>query len=186
MRADLTASELRYCETIRVKDAALRTYLASNIADQEPGALFTYLIDLKRILGNFNNDISFVAGLLAKSFIRERFGVDFDAAHKPQGASGFDVECVTNGGERIVGEIKTTTPYHPGFGANQRKEIQKDLLRLAGSPAEHRFMFVTDADSYRTLHRGAFSRCAPGVEIVNLVRGESFVCPGETEIRAGL
>jgi hypothetical protein len=173
----LTAAEVRYCDAIRAKDSALRILLDTRRPDGEPVHLLEYLTALKNTLGNINNDISFVASLLVKPFLRERFGVEFDAASKPQGAKGIDICCVTADGARIVGEIKTTKPYQPGFGAAQKKEILKDLLRLVSTPAEHRFMFVTDAESYRTLCGKAFASSAPGVEIVDLVGGHCFVCP---------
>jgi hypothetical protein len=147
----LTAGEKRYLDAILAKDAALRALLSSGVPNNDPLKLLAYLIAVKSTLGNLNNDVSFVASLLVKPLLRERFGIEFDAAFKAQGASGSDVECLLPDGNRVVGEIKTTKPYQPGFGAAQKKEITKDLLRLANSDAEHRFMFVTDAESYRTI-----------------------------------
>jgi hypothetical protein len=177
MYQGLTVSEVRYCETIHAKDSSLRGLLATHRLGSDPVQLLQYLISLKNVLGNINNDISFVASLLVKPFLRQRFGIEFDAASKPQGAVGMDIECLMANGTRIVGEIKTTKPYQPGFGANQKKEIQKDLRKLAASMAEHRFMFVTDAESYRTICGKAFASLAPGVEIVDLVSEQCFVCP---------
>jgi hypothetical protein len=40
-----------------------------------------------------------------------------------------DIEAITLDGLIIVGELKTTEPYQPGFGAQQRTMIMKDLDR---------------------------------------------------------
>jgi hypothetical protein len=143
----------------------------------DPAAMFNYLVAVKNTIGNLNNDISFLATLLVKPFMRKRFGIEFDAALKPQGAPGLDLDCTLSDGTRVVGELKTTKPYQPGFGAAQKREITKDLARLASAEAAHRFMFVTDAESFRTICRPSFSCLAPGVEVVDLVTGETFICP---------
>jgi len=121
-----------------------------------------------------------------EAFLPKRFGIELDAALKPQGAPGMDIDCTLPDGTRIVGELKTTKPYQPGFGAAQKREITKDLLRLAETAAAHRFMFVTDAHSYLTICKPSFASLAPGVEVVDLVKGESFVCPSaERNTQAG-
>jgi hypothetical protein len=176
---ELTASERSYVNNILAKTAAVGGLLGGSAPAKSPRELLAYLTDLKNALGNLNNDISFVASLLVKPFLRERFGIEFDAALKPQGAAGPDIECVLPDGNLIVGEIKTTKPYQPGFGAKQKEEIRKDLLRLSNSAAAHRFMFVTDSECYRTICGKAFSSRAPGVEVVNLVTGEGFIGPME-------
>jgi hypothetical protein len=76
----------------------------------------------------------------------------------------------------VVGELKTTKPYQPGFGAAQRTHILKDLARLATSSADHRFMFVVDPNAYRTLCTRSFASRAPGVEVVDLITRQGFVC----------
>jgi hypothetical protein len=136
-----------------------------------------YLTGIKHSLGNVNNDIGFVATLLARAYLNRRFGItDFDAAGKPQGASGIDIAALTADGKIVVGELKTTKPYQPGFGAAQRTSVLKDLARLATTTADHRFMFVVDPDAYRALGRRNFASKAPGVEVVDLVTGENFTC----------
>jgi hypothetical protein len=141
----LTEAELRYCLNIASKDSALRGLLDARQPGAEPAGMFDYLVAVKNILGNLNNDISFVASLLVKPFLRQRFGIEFDAALKPQGAPGMDVDCTLQDGTRIVGELKTTKPYQPGFGAAQKREITKDLLRLAGTVAADSCLSPTPA-----------------------------------------
>ena len=83
------------------------------------------------------------------------------------------MEIVTSAGLRIVAELKTTKPYQPGFGAAQKANIKKDLERLASTDADHRIMFVTDADAFRTLCGPAYRERYPSVEIVNALTGDS-------------
>lgn len=174
------AGETRYCDNIRIKDKSLREFLAvQSLCDPVPTAEWlAYLIGIKDILGNLNNDVSFVATLLIKDYLLQRFEIDdFDASAKLQGAPGIDVEAKTKDGRTIVGELKTTKPYQPGFGAAQRTSILKDLARLSKSNADHRLMFVVNTDAYDALVHERLASKAPGVEIIDLVSGKSFICP---------
>jgi len=176
---ELTEPEERYCDLVRRKDRALRDFLEQHSLSEAADARkwLTYLIGLKSTLGNINNDLGFIATLLVKSYLAGRFGhLEFDAAGKPQSASGIDIEVRTADGLTIIGELKTTKPYQPGFGAAQRTAIIKDLSRLANSHAHHKFMFVVDADAFSALCKPSFSSRAPGVEIVDLLSGKTFSC----------
>jgi hypothetical protein len=169
---ELSMLEARYWDEIRGKDAALRAFLSgSSLVDsRNPTAWFSYLTNIRDIVGNSSNSLSFVATLLVKDYLVERFMISgFDAALKPQGAPGIDIEVRTPGGLHIIAEIKTTKPYQPGFGAAQKAAIQKDLDRLAREPADHRIMFVTDADAFSTLCGSRYRERYPAVEIVNAV-----------------
>lgn len=174
-----TDTEAHARVAILEKDKALRLYLAANRLDDEddPARWLAYLVGLKNLLGNVSNDLGFVATLLVKCYLADRFGIDFDAAAKAQGAAGIDVEAQTADGHRIVGELKTTKPYQPGFGAQQRTMMIKDLARLAASDADHRLMFVTDPDTFATLCKPSWSARAPGIEIIDLTTGRTFACP---------
>jgi hypothetical protein len=175
---NLTVREARFCEGIRTKDRALRDLLKTNELSDPVDAdqWLSHLCKMKALLGNVNNDVSFLATLIVKRYLSERFGIEFDAAAKAQGAPGIDIEAKTKDGQSVVGELKTTTPYQPGFGAQQKVSIRKDLARLANHSADHRIMFVIDADTYRTICTKIFSSTAPGVEIVDLVTGQTFKC----------
>ena len=119
----------------------MRNLLKENVPDFtniDPVQSLSYLATLKNILGNLNNDVGFAASLLVKTFLKNRFGVAFDAAFKPQGAPGIDINLRTFDGRRIVAEIKTTKPYQPNFGAKQREEIRKDLDPLARTEADYK------------------------------------------------
>jgi hypothetical protein len=176
----LTANEERYCETIRIKDHMLCKSLSEQILSIEvdPSKWLSYLTRIKSVVGNINNDVGFLATLLVKRYLQGRLGItDFDTAGKPQGASGIDIEAQASDGRKIIGELKKIKPYQPGFGAQQRTMIQKDLARLATSPADYRFMFVTDHDAYATLCKPSWVARAPGVEIVDPVANCTFLCP---------
>jgi hypothetical protein len=178
--SSFTRGEAQYCEAIREKDYALRAFLAGSALSEtiEARRWLMHLNGIKSALGNLNNDLAFVATLLVKSYLAERFGiVDFDAAGKAQGASGEDIVATTVDGRKIIGELKTTKPYQPGFGAAQRTAMLKDIGRLAASSADHRLMFVTDGDAFSALCKPVFARRAAGVEIVELVTGQTFLCP---------
>lgn len=179
----LSSGEIRYCEAIRAKDNALRSFLmTSALPDRiEPRDWLEYLTGIKSALGNLSNDVAFVATLIVKDYLVQRFGIaDFDAAGKPQGAAGEDIIARANDGRRIIGELKTTKPYQPGFGAAQRNALLKDLARLAAATADYRFMFVTDLDAFTTLCKPVFAKRAPGVEIVHLPTGQAFLCEPDT------
>jgi len=176
----LTIGELRFCDVIRAKDRSLRQFLDGTDFPTafDARSWLSYLTGIKSALGNLNNDLGFVATVLVKGYLDRRFGiVGFDAAGKPQGASGVDIEASTPDGRTIVGELKTTKPYQPGFGAAQRTSIKRDLDRLAASTADHRFMFVVDADAYSALCRPSLASRAPGIEVVDLVSDRAFICP---------
>jgi hypothetical protein len=90
MTAPLTTAESRLCDLIRVKDRALRAYIADHDLAEQPDAKqwLGYLAGIKDVLGKINNDIGFIATLLIKSYLASRFSIsDFDAGVKAQGAS---------------------------------------------------------------------------------------------------
>ena len=70
---DFTTAEARYWQSVLDKDAALRVLLAARVPGANSAAMFDYLVAIKTTLGNLNNDISFVAALLVKPFLRQRF-----------------------------------------------------------------------------------------------------------------
>jgi hypothetical protein len=174
----LTELEHRYCTEIRARIAQARAFLLSDdLADPpDPKALFHFLAKLREIQGNVSNDVSFAATLMAKAYLSAKFGVSFDAAEKPQGAPGIDIDVLTGSGERIVAEIKTTVPYQRSdFGAQQAASFKKDFVKLAGAAAMHKFLFVTDRGTYLALRKTKYVVQIPGVRVVNLLTGEEFV-----------
>lgn len=173
----LTTAESQYLSAIQNKDFELRAFLAANPLPEQPKVdlWFDYLKTIKDILGNLNNSIGFVATLLAKRYLSTRFDVEhFDAAEKAQGASGPDILVRTVDGQTVQCEIKTTRPYQPGFGAQQKVKIKEDLRKLTKCSADYRLMLVTDQEAFRALCKPYYAGFAEGLEIVNLLTGEAF------------
>jgi len=149
------------------KMSRLRDFLATENLQVTNGNIRTALgkfLQLKRHMGNIDNDIHFLASCLANSFLSEKHGVTIDLS-KAVGRSGLDVEL-----EKIVAEIKTTIPYlENDFGAAQKREIKKDLERLENAKAEYKYFFVIDDKTERIL-RQKYSKHYLSVKIVNLLK----------------
>jgi hypothetical protein len=152
-KVELTDRERQQLEGIGAKVDRLREFLAEHptpTVDAPKTEWMAFLDGMKRIVGNTSNDLGFVSTLLAKEYLCERFEMQpFDAAEKPQGANGLDIDERTVTGERVIGEIKTTTPYHGDrLGAAQLNSFRKDFDKLEREPADHKFFFVTHPSTY--------------------------------------
>jgi hypothetical protein len=173
-----TANEQAYLSRIRQHVTDLRDLLnACDLADDmDVAAWFDFLSRMRAIQGNTSNDYSFLACILAKRWLAERFDIgDFDAAAKPQGAPGLDIDLLTRDGKRIVGEIKTTVPYSGAkhdLGAQQKASFQKDFSKLNRAEADYKFFFVTDTATFDIV-RQRYAQEIPGVEIVLLTQHEA-------------
>jgi hypothetical protein len=139
-------------------------------------AWYDNLAKLKEIQGNASNDASFVATLLAKQLLANRFGlINFDAADKPQGAPGIDIDVQLPGGRRLVAEIKTTSPYKPNdLGAQQKTTFEKDFIKLANANAEIKLFLVTDRRTFELMKRPKYRSWLQGVTVILLTTGEEF------------
>lgn len=172
----LTDGEKLRCTEIGRKISRLGDFL--NDTDLgEPTDLSTwykFLSRIEAILGNAHNDISFVATVLARLYLQKRFArFEFDAASKSQSAPGLDIDGRTPHGERIVGEIKTTVPYKiRDFGAQQKRMMEKDFIKLRKAVALHKFMFVTEKSTFEILCSPKYAEELAGVEIIELLSGE--------------
>jgi hypothetical protein len=169
--ATLTDREKRYCSEITQRISHMRTFLNENALPDppDPTAWHSFLSQFRKIQGNLSNDGSFIATLLAKQYLCSHFKVAFDAAEKPQGAPGIDIDIETDEGDRIVAEIKTTVPYQvTDFGAQQTASFKKDFAKLSASEAKHKFLFVTDSRAFSALQKEKYTKLMPGVRIVNL------------------
>jgi hypothetical protein len=171
----LTEKEKRYCSDIADRMHQMRQFLNANVLvdPPEPTVWHSFLAMLRKIQGNLSNDGSFIATLLAKQYLHSRYGVIFDAAEKPQGAPGVDIDIYTPEGHHIVAEIKTTVPYQgTDFGSNQANTFKKDFAKLDAAEAEHKFLFVTDSNTFSILQKDKYTKLMPGVCIVDLITGE--------------
>jgi hypothetical protein len=174
----LTANEERYCSEISGRIERVRALLAKDNLCQpvHPQTWYTFLAALKEIQGNVNNDLSFVATLIAKAYLSSKFDVVFDAAEKPQGASGIDIDVTAKDGQRIVAEIKTAVPYQgTDFGAQQIVAFKKDFAKLAAAEAAHKFLFVTEPTAFAVMKKPKYLAQIAGVRLVLITTGEELV-----------
>lgn len=172
----LQPNEQLFFNTMSDKKKAVQQFLRVNDykTDASIQEQFRFWSELKRILGNFHNDISFLASMQAKSFLEERFGeIAEDMGSKAQGAPGLDIDITLHDGRRIIAEIKTTVPYAPGFGAQQKTMIKKDLDKLRAADADYKFMMVTDEEAFNTLCSPAFVEKLKDIELVSLWSGRT-------------
>lgn len=133
--------------------------------------VYKSLNQIKEIMGNFNNDISFVSCLMAKEFLETQFHLkEFDVSEKSQSASGLDIEVYTEDSKRIVAEIKTTCPYKTNdFGSNQIESLRNDFRKLRTAQADYKFLFVTEKSAYEVLER-KYSKEIDGIILILLER----------------
>lgn len=182
-RMPLTEPERQYIATIARQVAAVRTYLVETEAPESPDQVeswFSYLAALRDMLGNTSNGVSFVATLLAKQYLMRVLPMQpFDAAAKPQGAPGLDIDERSIDGDRVVAEIKTTVPYGASdLGAQQRLSFMKDFAKLRSADARHKFFFVTNERVFE-LMRGKYAAQVPGVMVVQLPEGREFAAAAD-------
>ena len=131
--------------------------------------LFEIYKKFKFICGNINNDISFLLSLYAKEYLLRNHKLsEIDMAVKSQNANGFDIDIFDICGKRIIGEIKSTKSIKDNdFGAQQKKEIVKDLNKLRLSKAEIKYFFVSEENTYNIL-KIKYREMAEGITIVLL------------------
>ena len=127
---------------------------------------------VKEALGNFNNDMTSIACLMAKEWLFQNNLINCECMSKTDilessvNAGGFDIDIINEDNQRIIGEVKTTSFYKKDFGAMQKKGIIKDLVGLEKGAKEkeknhispkYKFMFVTDSKVFeriRTIAEG--------------------------------
>jgi hypothetical protein len=174
----LSENERRAIERIRERVTRLGAFFANTAPPENNSASewFAYLARFKDELGNFNNDVSFFATLLAAAHLIENFDVPpFDAAEKAQGAPGLDIDVRTRRGERIIAEIKTTHPYKTNdLGAQQAKTFSKDAEKLRRESADYKFFFLTDQETFELMKKPQYRQWFQGVRVVLLPSGNEI------------
>lgn len=178
----LTPNERKQLAAVERRQSELRAFLLQQARPLSDGPLsdwFTFLSAIKQITGNASNDLSFIATLLAKEYLCSVLVMaPFDAALKPQGAPGLDIDERTRSGERVVAEIKTTVPYlGTDLGAQQKTAFRKDFAKLQLAEAPHKFFFLTDARAFEVVIR-KYAADLAGVSVVLLpLENSSVLCP---------
>jgi len=124
---DRTAKEDAYIARIRDKIGALRCMLNERSLPDDnavPMVWHTYLAEMKKLSGHANNDQTFVAGLMAKEYLYGRFSMcHYDAALKPMGATGLDIDERTLDGQRVVGRSRRQRLIKPAKSRQTSESI---------------------------------------------------------------
>lgn len=178
MPSSLIPGEEKLLEEISEKIRDLRGFLNKFELPHDTSRLdgwYHFLNATKATLGNFNNDVSFVATLLAKLYLEKCFpGLKFDASSKSQSSPGLDIDVRTPDRNRVSGEVKTVDPYNQkDFGANQRATFFKDFSKLAGAAADHKYLFLTEPRAFDVV-KAKYQKHLAGVTVVCLSDGREF------------
>lgn len=166
-------TESSYIEKVSNKLFEARSFLNSTdlegFSKADVKMQFELLKGLRRLLGNVDNDMSFLGCLLIKVFLQGRHDLpDLNMALKAQGSPGLDVDEVTTDGKRIIGELKTTYPYKENdLGAQQKNSFLKDFEKLQRSEAEHKYFFVTELKTFGIVCN-KYEQYLQGVQIILL------------------
>ncbi|MEK5233848.1 hypothetical protein MHB42_19320 [Lysinibacillus sp. FSL K6-0232] len=169
----LSKEELNYIESLSNKLDEIRDSLTGNLTSDfaNKGVIeqFEAMKGFRRMIGNIDNDLSFLGCLLMKEFLIQRhscFGLN--VALKPQGSPGLDVDETTTDGKRIIGELKTTYPYKENdLGANQKANFIKDFEKLQQNDADYKYFFLTETKTFDIV-RSKYSHHLKGIHLVLL------------------
>ncbi len=176
---ELTKKEIKKLEKLKNKFELFNNLLKNSEYDAY-GDLYKqyiYLNEFKKVMGNFSNDLSYIACLMAKQYLlkKHKFFPDLDMSLKKQGAPGLDIDAFTIESERCIAEIKTTFPYKDRnyFGANQIELFRKDFKKLKENDAKFKYMFVVEEKSFNILKAKHISELT-GIMTVLLPSGQLF------------
>lgn len=169
----LSNEEINYIKSLSNKLEQIRVSLTDEIATDfaNKGVIeqFESIKGFRRIIGNIDNDLSFLGCLLIKEFLIQRhscFGLN--VALKPQGSPGLDVDEMTTDEKRIIGELKTTYPYKENdLGANQKANFIKDFEKLQQNGADYKYFFLTETKTFDIV-RSKYSHHLKGIHLVLL------------------
>jgi hypothetical protein len=169
----LLKEEINYIESLSKKMDKVRGFLTdkmpSDFSNESLIEQFESLKDVRRIIGNIDNDLSFLGCLLIKEFLYQRHSFsEINMALKPQGSPGLDVDETTIDGKKIIGELKTTFPYKENdLGANQKINFIKDFEKLQKNVADYKYFFVTESKTFDIVRR-KYSEHLKGINLVLL------------------
>jgi len=171
--------EINCLQNIRNRIEQVRSYLiAKDLPNFEDIAdWYNFLADIKSIQGNFNNDISFLATLMAKQYLEKKYSLlDFNAAEKAQSAPGLDIDVQLADGRRLVAEIKTTVPYKPNdLGSQQKNTFNKDFSKLSNAKADIKLFFLTEQRTFDLMQNLKYRSKLSHITVVLLPSGEEFL-----------
>jgi len=169
----LSNEEMNYLERLSEKVDRVRAFLTydmpSDFSNENLIEQYESVKGFRRIIGNIDNDMSFLGCLLIKEFLNQRhFFAELNMALKPQGSPGLDVDEKTTDGKRIIGELKTTYPYKENdLGANQKSNFIKDFEKLKHNEADYKYFFVTESRTFNIV-QSKYSQYLKGINLVLL------------------
>lgn len=179
MESTVSDQELVQIEGIKHRLVQVRAHLSENDFPslENISDWYSYLAELKSIQGNFNNDVSFLATLMAKQYLEEKYNLQhFDAADKPQGAPGLDIDVHLPNGQRLIAELKTTFPYKSNdLGAQQKASFKRDFNKLAKADAEIKLFLLTERKTFELMKEPKYKSQLSGVKVVLLTSGKEFL-----------
>ncbi|WP_416825472.1 hypothetical protein [Ectobacillus polymachus] len=170
---NLSNEEMNYIESLSKKMDKVKAFLSedtsSGIFEGDLIEQYEAMNSFRRIIGNIDNDLSFLGCLLIKEFLNQRHSFSaLNMALKPQGSPGLDVDETTIDGKRIIGELKTTYPYKQNdLGANQKSNFIKDFEKLQRNVADDKYFFVTECKTFDIVQR-KYSQYLKGINLVLL------------------
>lgn len=173
MRNGLSKEEINYIESLSKKMDEVRGFLIddmpSDFTSESLIGQYEAVKGFRRIIGNIDNDLSFLGCLLIKEFLIQRHSCSgLNMAMKAQGSPGLDVDETTVDGKRIIGELKTTYPFKENdLGANQKSNFIKDYEKLRQNEADYKYFFVTESKTFEIV-QSKYSQYLKGVNLVLL------------------
>lgn len=155
--------------------SSLKIELEKAIKDNSDEALINTIKmfkDFTNKIGNVNNQIHSSAVDLALRYLCRIYKIrDIEKQVKSVNriaGRGFDLEIIDNNENLIIGEVKTTSPlYIQDFGANQKKEIIKDLERINKFDTinQNKYFFVISSKAKKIL----INKYSPLTNKINLI-----------------
>lgn len=153
---ELTQSEKNSLNSILIKINNLKMYLDNNIFHCSSDNLknwYNYLNEIKNIIGNFNDTLSFISCLMTKEYLLKEHSIrDFDVALKSQSAPRLDIDIYTINGKRIIAEIKTIKSISDtDLGSQQKTSIFNDIKKLKNTDSDYKYLFLTEINTYNII-----------------------------------
>ena len=169
---DYSLGEREYLKKVGDKLNCLRDFLNSDTVSFNDSSLQDiqwHIAQIKSILGNFDNDVSFTACLMAKEYLHNIHpSINLDVSAKPQSAPGLDIDTILPDNLRVIAEIKTTFPYGKnGFGSKQKEMFLKDFKKLQEHQATYKYFFVTEKMAFGIIEQ-RYMKYLDGVNLVLL------------------
>jgi len=174
---ELTQEEMKMLEKVKDKFLKLNDLLNNSEYNVSIDLYeqYIYLNEFKRIMGNYNNDLSYIACLMVKQYLLKKHNFShLDMSIKKQATSGLDIDEITLENERCIAEIKTTFPFEKNdFGGNQKTRFRDDFKKLKENDAKFKYMFVVEEKSFNILKKKYISELV-GITTVLLPSGKLF------------